>query len=355
MADQWDAMIYVTLRPETYHASTRRGALTGYHPRAFTVAPPRVDRVIQRRLLFGLKVARGKYPSDASLQAATSDIASLITLLEVFLRSIRSRQDVLVCVDNIAAGNVRLALELVKSFFGSGHVDTQKIVNIVQESGRYMIPIHEFQRAIIYGDNAHFDPSRSPIANLFDVSGLDVKEHFLQPILLDVLRKPSASRSPDGFFPVQVIYESLQQLRFTPEQVDIAIVRLFKKRLIETSARRIPEPGSSDNYAMRITSAGLYHLDGLLPTFTYYDAVVVDTPILVKHNRDAIRDAHTLEERLQRALSFIVYLDKSWSELSKDSAFNWLEMSEQATRLIERLCARQISQRRLSLSDGFSE
>jgi len=45
MADQWDGMIYVTLRPDTYHSSARRGALTGYHPKAFTIAPPRVDRV----------------------------------------------------------------------------------------------------------------------------------------------------------------------------------------------------------------------------------------------------------------------------------------------------------------------
>ncbi|MGC4052072.1 MAG: hypothetical protein QM757_22265 [Paludibaculum sp.] len=305
--------------------------------------------------MFGLKVARGKYPADASLQAATSEIGSLVTLLEVYLRSVRRREDLLLCVENIAAGNVRLAIELVRSFFGSGHVDTQKIVNIAGESGYYTIPVHEFQRAITYGDNIHFDPSRSPIANLLDVSGLDLKEHFLQSILLDLLQKPSTSRTAEGFFPVPFVYENLQRLRFTPEQIDFGLVRLFKKRLIETSARRIPEPGSSDNYSIRITSSGLYHLNELLSSFTYYDAVVVDTPILGKQYRERIRDAHSLDERLQRASVFVDYLDMCWNEMNEGCALNWSEKTIKVRALIEKLFIRQVMQKRQPAASGETE
>jgi hypothetical protein len=134
-----------------------------------------VDRVIQKRLLFGLKVARGRLPVDAFLQAATGDLVSLQVLLEVFLRSVRKRDDLLKCVENMSAGNVRLALELVRGFFGSGHVDKQKVINLVRDEGGYTVPIHEFQRAIIYGDSTHYDPDRSPIANLFDICGFRAK------------------------------------------------------------------------------------------------------------------------------------------------------------------------------------
>ena len=225
-----------------------------------------MDRVIQKRLLFGLKVARGRLPVDAFLQAATGDLVSLQVLLEVFLRSVRKRDDLLKCVENMSAGNVRLALEVVQGFFGSGHVDTQKVINVVRDEGGYTVPIHEFQRAIIYGDSRHYDPDRSPIANLFDISGLDPREHFLQPLLLEFLRKPNASRSPDGFIDTSLTYAYLQQLRYTPEQIDVGLIRLFNKRLVETSARRIPGPAIGDSYAIRLTSAGLYHLDDFLPT-----------------------------------------------------------------------------------------
>ena len=52
----------------------------------------------------------------------------------------------------MSAGNVRLALDLVRQFFGSGHINTQKILDIYHRSGGYRIPLHEFLRAIIYDD-----------------------------------------------------------------------------------------------------------------------------------------------------------------------------------------------------------
>ncbi len=54
MAQRWPATVFVALRPETFHRSMRSGALSGYHPKAFTIAPPRIDEAIEKRLLFAL-------------------------------------------------------------------------------------------------------------------------------------------------------------------------------------------------------------------------------------------------------------------------------------------------------------
>ena len=164
MAEHWQAVIYVTLRPETYHASVDRGALSGYHPKAFTIAPPRIDRVIKKRLYFGLNVTRGRVSITEFARTAQLDFASL-TSIRSFLRSLRD--EMIRCIDNIAAGNVRVALELVRGFFGSGscgHPEDHR------QGTRVLIPLHEFQRAIVYGDNVHYDPSRSRISNVFDIS-----------------------------------------------------------------------------------------------------------------------------------------------------------------------------------------
>ena len=56
----WDATVFLTLRPQTYYKSKLEGALTGYHPKAFTIAPPRVDEVILRRLSFAQQLASGE-------------------------------------------------------------------------------------------------------------------------------------------------------------------------------------------------------------------------------------------------------------------------------------------------------
>lgn len=60
IAANWPASVFLTIRPQTYYKSKTEGALSGYHPKAFTIAPPRVDEVIQRRINFALKIARGE-------------------------------------------------------------------------------------------------------------------------------------------------------------------------------------------------------------------------------------------------------------------------------------------------------
>ena len=109
-------------------------------------------------------------------------------------------------IDNISGGNVRLALDLVKGFFGSGHVDTEKIVRAYNEQGQYYIPLHEFFRAVIFGDAIYYDPQRSVIANLFDIYVFDSKEHFLMPILLGLLGILGKSSVEQGFMRRQSLY-----------------------------------------------------------------------------------------------------------------------------------------------------
>ena len=75
----------------------------------------------------------------------------------------------------------------------------------------------------------------------------------------------------------------------------------------------------------------------------------MDTPILSKQHRQKIRDAHSLEERLERGLSFTEYLDNCWNEISDEGAFDWPAKFRSARQLIERLYAREIAQKRLNL------
>ncbi|WP_155058328.1 hypothetical protein [Streptomyces blattellae] len=54
IAQTWLATVFVTLRPETFYRSSRRGTLSGYQARVFTIAPPRADVIPQRRVDFAL-------------------------------------------------------------------------------------------------------------------------------------------------------------------------------------------------------------------------------------------------------------------------------------------------------------
>ncbi len=71
-----------------------------------------------------------------------------------------SRDDLIELIDNVSGGNVRVALDQVKAFMGSGHIDTEKIVRVYEEAGSYLVPLHEFLRAILFGDAKYYDRNK---------------------------------------------------------------------------------------------------------------------------------------------------------------------------------------------------
>ncbi len=329
MAEHWPVTVFVALRPETFHRSVQTGALSGYHAKAFTISPPRIDLVIEKRLRFALKLASGEIPIQALPQDIRTKFSNLEIIIQVFLHSLARNDALKVCIDNICGGNVRLALDLVRSFFGSGHVDTQKIADIYSETGRYYIPLHEFLNAVIFGDAEYYDPDRSVVANLFDVSHADPKEHFLLPLVISLLAAYGNSSSAVGFMDVADLYERLQGLGFMPGQIDHAVTRGVRKKLIETAGRRVPEAGQVMPNALRATTVGLYHIDELCRQFNYVDAMIVDTPIFDPGVRGAVGSARSIGERLNRMDRFRRYLDSQWMALAGvETPFDWCDVSD---------------------------
>jgi hypothetical protein len=190
-------------------------------------------------------------------------------------------------------------------------------------------------RAVIYGDTIHYDPSRSLIANVFDISSRDGREHFLLPLLIGVLDRSPVAALNEGFVETESVYESLQNMGFTPDQIDYSVSKAVDKKLIETSGRHVPRRGDELPSSLRVTPAGLYHAYRLVPYFQYLDAVVVDTPVLDEKMREQIRPEENIRNRLTRAGIFIRYLDLMWKPLSNSAVgFDWMEASEALQREI---------------------
>lgn len=338
LAFRWPGTVFVSLRPETFYRSRARGSLAAYQPRVFTITPPRIDRVLQRRLEFALK----RLSSTGTLDALGPGIAFQSSKLEAYVRallqSLSLNRPLVELIDNMSAGNVRRALGFLTAFVGSGHVDSEKIVRVVEETGRYTVPVHEFLRAIIYGDQEHFDPTSSQIANVFDISLPDPREHFLLPLVLAFVERAGEAPNSHGFVPVSQIYAEGQRLGFQPSQIAGAIARGHDKNLIEASLGGVMF-GEADEY--RSTPTGAYSLKRLMRLFTYVDAMIVDTPIVEESVRRLISDVRPVGDRLARAENFRRYLDKSWSPLAdRNPPMDWANISLDLAAEIERIALR---------------
>lgn len=340
LATDWSTIVFICLRPETFHRTKKKeGALSGYHPKAFTIAPPRIDDVINRRLSFAQRITNGEIA--LSKLNNTTSFSKLDILIQCFIDSLESNRSLFTFFENVSNGNIRKAIELIKKFFGSGHVNTEKIIGVVENKGKYTIPVHEILRSVIYGDNEHYNPINSEITNLFDVRANTPKDHFTIPIILGLLQDYSINNRNEGFVPIKEIYSYMQTLGYLPITIDLALNFMYSKELFETSEKGNYLNTDKNELMLRATGTGLYHLSQLINNFTYIDAIIVDVPIFEKETKNKIINTLSIKERLERAIIFADYLDSIWdNENFNKTHFVWKQRSQELRIDIEKIKTR---------------
>lgn len=332
-----NCLVFVALRPSTFHISTRQGALSGYQNRVFTISPPPAEDVILKRLTFAARVADGQIAPEA-IENLKLNLKSVVLFIEAMLRSIRTNQDIRTFLNNISGGNMRVVVDLVNGFFGSPNVDSQKIVNIEAETHRYLIPLHEFGKHALLGEYSYYNPDSSQVAcNLFDTFRADRREHFLRSLIVSFLLSDTPVRNKDGLVYGGDIMDEMRALRFDEEQVKRALAELARRRLISTpnEAFREIEPGDEtpSDFHFRPTSIGAYHVREWFTTFGFLDAMSTDTPIMDEESRDSvakIASSFDIGDRLRKAKAFRRYLSDSWQDA--DIAVGYFDFEASAKR-----------------------
>lgn len=341
LAERWPVTVFVSLRPETFNLSKSEGALAAYHPKVFTISPPRVDHVLSARIFFAVKLLEtsGRLPWFPQGLNVKSD--TLTMYMRMLLTAFDKNDQIIEFVDNMSGGNVRLSLDFVSTFVGSGHVDTRKILEALKRDNRYDLPIHEFMRAVIFGDHSHYTPSDSPIPNILDVSTTDPKEHFILAILTSYVHRHGKIGGADGYVAHTDVVCYLQHLGFHPKQIDFALTRAIRHNLVA-----LPEgPKKEGGDLYRITTIGAYSTERLMSSFSYIDAIIIDTPILSDLS-SRISDTDSsgiLRDRLDRTIDFVEYLDECWSgfESPPSEIFDWKKCSISLKESIDQIRHKQ--------------
>jgi hypothetical protein len=181
------------------------------------------------------------------------------------------------------------------------------MLEAIQESGTYRVAEYQALRAILYGDNHHYDPARPPFVNLFDLSHADPLEHFARPICLHHLAEVPDSIS-QGFIGHDELAAKMSAYTFSPSLIEDTFAFLFAKKCIEDD--RGSEDWLNVGPRLRITALGRYHIQYLISKFVYLDAIVVDTPVLAEEVQAQIFDVEPLLGRLDRARTFLRYLNR---------------------------------------------
>jgi GTPase SAR1 family protein len=331
-ARNWNALVFIAVRPQTFFQSKRSGALSAYPHKVLTILPPRPELVIEKRLIFALRVAEGRVPSEM-LKGVRLNIGNMSHFLRALIYSLDKNRDLKEILANITGGNIRALVEFITRFIGSPNVEAEKIVNIQRETGQYIIPLHEFSKAAILGEYSNYVQSSSLAMNVFDVATPDRREHFLALMVMAYLLAESTSKDRDGFIGTERIISELKSHAFLEDQIRGALRRLTNKRLLETTERITFEEDllglvGDMPEGFRATSIGVYHLRRWAGTFAYVDAMITDTSIFDTAVYDAILkdlDSYDIGHRYNRAVLFRNYLTETWTASGlRPTYFDWM-------------------------------
>lgn len=313
--------VFVALRPSTFYLSKTTGALSAYQNKVLTISPPPADEVIQKRLIFAVRVAEGKV-APAALQDIRLNLKNVVLFLNATLRSIRTSDSIKQFLSNVTGGNTRSVIELITGFFGSPNVDSKKIVKIEEERGGYRIPLHEFTKHSLLGEYAYFNSQSSLVAcNVYDVVGAaDPREHFLSCLIVAYLSSNTGMVDNDGFLSGRNIIIELAGLGYIDDQISRSLKFLAAKRLIETPYahyREIPvaEHERIDQLHYRATSVGVYHVRHWAGSFAFLDAMSTDTPIFDEAARETVcnlASSFSIDDRYTKSVVFRDYLKTQW-------------------------------------------
>jgi hypothetical protein len=122
LATSWEAVVFIAVRPQTYHRTRRAGKLSAYPQKIFTISPPRVDLVVRKRLEFALKIAEGRLPIE-KLHGIKVELGNIATFFRALLYSLGHNAELNEMLTNITGSNIRL-LEHISAarvvFFAGG-------------------------------------------------------------------------------------------------------------------------------------------------------------------------------------------------------------------------------------------
>ena len=344
IARDWASLVFICLRPDTYYRSQRNGVLDSIAPTAFIVGQPDLSLVLKKRFAYAKKIAEGKslYPTlirSAPSKNISFDLPRIARIFESCEFAARKKHGIIPTLEAVSNGNIRRLLDFARHILCSGHLDTKKILNLIEKTGGYYIPDFEGVKTLLYGDYMHYDNSKSPFINLFDIQHAEPSEHFLRFAILRYLAKIPLNSATQGYIELSELLKYLSMLGYSFNTAVETIKILIEKHYVRKPV--VIDLNLLESDKIRITSLGRYHIYSLIDMFQYLDATIIDTPIIDDNVRDMIGDVTEINERLDRTNYFLKYLDNCVKHVQDQELRSaWAYVSGKAKRNIREIRSR---------------
>lgn len=322
--DYLKTLTIISLREETFVASTRTGVFDAYYIQKFHLSSPNFLSMILKRIEFTIRLIDNK-KDDPKFPA--EDLKKYLEILkESLMKKNWQSKKIVEFIDSISVGNMREALRMFNNFIVSGNTNIREIFSKYDENKKadendgYQIAYHQFIKSIMLGEYRYFSQERSQIMNLFDFDQSITDSCFNNLRILDFLLYIENKQSPigRGYIEISELITTSEKVSIKKEAILDSLLRLSTFNLVEYD--NLSRTNLKDASYVRITSSGKYYLKNLLTEFVYIDSITVDTPISdssIISTLISMLNRLDLKSRFERTEIFIDYLLKKEEEEHK--------------------------------------
>lgn len=318
IADRLKCVVLISMREERFYDSKIHGVLDAYQNAGFHISSPKPAEVFRRRLDYTVSLLASddifdRVKGDRDEESFVRDAATYLRILSREFSNDHSPLNRFLTA--CAHGDIRLSLDLFRSFLLSGYTNVDEMV----ASGNWNFQIHQVIKPVMVPGRYFYDESASDIPNIYQLRSSRHASHFTA---LRILRKLSK-----GVDPSALSYLSVAEMRAyfaetfsMVEDFERNVDMLLRHGLIESDNRL--DHYTSSVEMIKITSYGSYTYEELSYYFTYLDLICTDCgifsqPIASYLTEAALREyrhfmrrerSDRVQVRLGRVEKFIEYL-----------------------------------------------
>lgn len=269
-----ECITLISMREERFHNSKIHGLLDAFQNSGFHISSPRPADVFRKRLqyvigLLSVEKTKRKVMKNVD-QSIVEDSKVYLTILNQEFANDRSPLNAFLSA--CAHGNIRLSLDLFRSFVLSGYTNVDEMVS----KGEWNFLTHQVIKPVMTPSRYFYDERLSDIPNIYQIRNNRHGSHFTG---LRILRK--LAKSIESSAPAYVsVAELLSYFADTFNMVDDFIKNLdvlLKHGFVEANNR--VDAYSEEVDQIKITNYGVYMLNELAYNFTYLDLICTDCGI----------------------------------------------------------------------------
>lgn len=309
----------ISMREERFHNSKIHGVLDAFQNSGFHLSSPKPSTVFLKRLEYTVQLLRNP---ERRLEITSIQDLGLIndccTYLEIIADGIRRPDSPL---NNFLTacghGDIRLTLDLFRSFLLSGYTNVQEML----DAGSWNFQIHQVIKPVMVPNRYFYDEKLSDIPNIFQARDSRLSSHFTSLRILRRLSKNIGGGSTEFVAMAELRAYFSEKFRMV-QDFNLCVDVLLKHGFVEANNRLDYFDESVDR--VRITNYGVYMLTELAFTFTYLDLICVDCNYFDEEACNSItqfaneeyrlfsgqRRTERVKVRLDRTEAFISYLCK---------------------------------------------